>query len=254
LRERIKNDKRLLRRPVAVTDGFCPGCGKFAPIAAYLDAIRTNGGGLVIDDTQALGVWGGRRTPTDPYGKGGGGSLRFLNAEDPSIVLISSLAKGFGAPLAMIAGDNNFIRRFRAKSRTMVHCSPPSAAAVSAAAHALSINEAFGDWLRRKLVRSVHLLKQQLNRVSAVTTRGLFPVQSFKPSSDESAYFFHRNLKKQGVFTVLHRRCGDRKPNIGFLVTARHSASDILLIGEMLEAITIDFAFTEKTRRLRHAI
>ena len=46
------------RRPVVVTDGFCPGCGRPAPLAAYLEMAVRFGGWLVIDDTQALGILG----------------------------------------------------------------------------------------------------------------------------------------------------------------------------------------------------
>ncbi|HSY25297.1 MAG TPA: hypothetical protein VK841_24395, partial [Polyangiaceae bacterium] len=62
-------------RPVVATDGFCPSCGEFAPLAEYLQAVHAKGGLLVVDDTQALGVFG-TPSPDAPYGSEGGGSLQ----------------------------------------------------------------------------------------------------------------------------------------------------------------------------------
>ena len=46
------------RRPIVVADGFCPGCGNAAPVAAMLEEVARLDGLLVLDDTQAFGVLG----------------------------------------------------------------------------------------------------------------------------------------------------------------------------------------------------
>jgi 8-amino-7-oxononanoate synthase len=158
------------QRPVVVSDGFCPGCGKHAPIAAYMDMVQPRGGRLVIDDTQALGIWGRHPNPFHPYGRNGGGSLRRAGISHRCIILINSLAKAFGAPLAMIAGSKNFFQRFRAESQTRVHCSPPSTAAVAAAIHALAVNAAHGDALRRRLSQLVFFFKKQQSHIPMAKT------------------------------------------------------------------------------------
>lgn len=180
--------------------------------------------------------------------------MRLQNAEDPCIILISSLAKGFGAPLAMIAGSNNFVRRFNTRSQTQVHCSPPSAAAVLAAEHALAVNAALGNVLRRKLAQLVSLLKQQLSGIGMATTSGLFPVQTMKPLSSNRSQSLHNSLQHLGVHTVLSRHCRERVPCISFLLTLRHTIKDILNAGKMLTAITSNFGFIEEMGRFAHAI
>lgn len=246
LRKQMVSDRASRHRPVVVTDGFCPGCGKFAPIGAYLDIVQSNGGCLVIDDTQALGIWGRCPDPVNPFGSGGGGSLRLQNTQAPCIILISSLAKGFGAPLAMIAGSMDFMRRFRAKSQTQVHCSPASAAAVSAAAQALAINGVQGNALRRKLAQLVRLLRQQFARISASAIGGLFPVQTLKLASSNWSRTLHHDLQHLGVRTVLRRNCNSRVPHISFLVTIRHTVPGIRLAGKILAAITFNAGFAEE--------
>ena len=47
------------------------------------------------------------------------------------IVVGASLAKAFGAPLAMLAGSAAVVGEFERQSATRVHCSPPSVAAVA---------------------------------------------------------------------------------------------------------------------------
>jgi 8-amino-7-oxononanoate synthase len=45
-------------RPVIVTDGFCPMRGEPAPLADYVRCAAAGNGLLIVDDTQALGVFG----------------------------------------------------------------------------------------------------------------------------------------------------------------------------------------------------
>ena len=58
-----------------------------------------------------------RRIVPNPYGNGGGGALRWHGVSGPHIIVGSSLAKGFGAPLAVLAGSGELIDRFRAPQR-----------------------------------------------------------------------------------------------------------------------------------------
>ena len=136
---------RASLRPIVVADGYCPSCGRVAPIPAYADIARGSGGYLVLDDTQALGILGELPTRANPYGSGGGGSLRWHGTFGPHIVVGSSLAKGFGAPLAVLSGSRELIDRFRDRSETRIHCSPPSVAVIHAAHRAMQVNRRHGE-------------------------------------------------------------------------------------------------------------
>ena len=138
-------------RPVVLCDGICPRCGRVAPLPAYLAAVREAGGWLVVDDTQALGIVGSRPGAAAPYGRGGGGTPRWWGIEAPELVVGASLAKAFGAPLAALSGAAGLVDRFREGAAARVHSSPPSVAAVRAAARALALNRARGDALRARL-------------------------------------------------------------------------------------------------------
>jgi 8-amino-7-oxononanoate synthase len=132
LNKKLRDCHNAGPKPIIVTDGFCPDCGRTAPLRQYAQIVEEYGGLLVVDDTQALGIFGHSPDPGAPYGNGGGGTLRWLGIESRSIVLICSLAKAFGVPIAVLAGSENTVRRFKKGSLTRIHCSPPSIAAIHA--------------------------------------------------------------------------------------------------------------------------
>lgn len=213
--------------PLVLADGFCPGCGRHAPLGEYLERVREHGGLLVVDDTQALGIYGAPHAGA-PYGRGGGGSLRFREITGPDVLLGCSLAKGFGAPVAALSGPEVLVRRVEGRSETRTHCSPPSAPALLAAARALAVNQAEGEALRARLAERVSRLRRGLRRPGLRPVGGLFPVQTLHPPfTGPAADALHARLRAEGVQTVLHAGSGGVGARISFLVTAAHAASEI---------------------------
>jgi 8-amino-7-oxononanoate synthase len=211
-------------RPVIVTDGYCPIRGKPAPLRDYARYAAAAGGLLIVDDTQALGVLGRRVDRMAPYGIGGGGSLRYFNLSDPRIVVVSSLAKAFGVPVAMLGGSQAWVEEFRESSATLVHCSPPSAATIAAALRALEINRRQGDVLRRRLAERVVRFRRALPDLVAAAS--LFPVQPLKLPERVDSRAVYRALVRRGVVPVLHRDPGGG-PRISFVLNARHRLGEI---------------------------
>jgi 8-amino-7-oxononanoate synthase len=223
-REILRSPARA--RPVVVADAFCPRCGRPAPIAAYLREIEARDGWLVLDDTQALGILGRRSSVRAPYGHGGGGSLVFQNIESPRVVVVSSLAKAFGVPLALLAGSSRTVRRVERNSDVRVHTSPPSAAIVHAALRAIEINETIGDVLRARLGRAVASFRSRLANAGLSATGGLFPVQGLLTPDGVDHRRLHTRLTQAGIATVLR---GSRNSGgcVTLLITARHTAREI---------------------------
>lgn len=212
-------------RPVIVTDGYCPIRGTHAPLSDYAAWAAAGNGLLIVDDTQALGVFGQGTASMSPYGSGGGGSLRYFNLRDSGIVVVSSLAKAFGVPVAMLGGSHAFVERFRVNSATLVHCSPPSVAVISAAQRALQMNWRFGDVLRLRLAE--HVLRFRQGVPDFLATGNLFPVQPLKLPGRADASALYRALLGRGVRTVLHRDSSDGGLRISFVLTACHRLSEI---------------------------
>lgn len=227
-------------RPVIVCDGFCPGCNRTAPLRDYARIVHARGGSLVVDDTQALGVLGASPSSSCPYGRGGGGSLRWHGLEAAGIALGASLAKGFGAPLAVLSGSRELIDRFRRASRTRVHCSPPSVAAIRAARRALDASARSGETWRRRLLRLVLKLRAALHSVGLAAIGTFpFPVQSFIAARASTVAELHRRLAAGDVRTLLTRGCAGPAPRLTFIATARHTVTQIEQAGDLLARATV---------------
>lgn len=222
------------RRLVVLADGFCPGCGRVAPIDSYLAIVAPVGGLVVVDDTQALGVLG---TPASghPFGRGGGGTARWLRLSSPGLIVVASLAKGFGVPVATLAGSDAAVRRYMATSETRVHCSPPSNAHLHSAIAALRINATRGDALRRRLAELVSQFRAMLEALGVRLTPGLFPVQSMGSATGLDLEMVHLRLTELGVKTVLNWPRCRQSVALTFIITAAHREADITRVAHAME-------------------
>jgi 8-amino-7-oxononanoate synthase len=180
-----------------------------------------------MDDTQALGIFGHAPDVSAPYGHGGGGMLRQAGLADPSLLVISSLAKGFGVPVAVLSGSSAAIEYFEEQSETRVHCSPPSIAHLLAVRQALAINDCQGEALRSRLVQLVKYFRRRLAAAGFSLGSGLFPVQTLTGPAHLNWSRLHDRLLQLGLRTVLHRNHGPQKARISFIITALHELKHI---------------------------
>lgn len=223
----LNRDSGLEARPVIVTDGLCPATGKTTPLAEYVKFMRSRGGFVVVDDTQALGILGHAPSTLMSYGSAGAGTATWQGIQGPELIIGSSLAKAFGVPIAVLAGSRSIIERFESESATRIHCSPPAIPLLRAAQHALDVNKTLGDRLRQRLLNLVRQFKQGLRRIGLSSMGGLFPVQTLKSMPNIDAAWLHERLLNLGVRTVLHHSREGQTASLSFLITARHSPSDI---------------------------
>lgn len=214
------------QKPVIVTDGWCPFCGKASPLHDYLHIIEPFDGLLVVDDTQALGVLGRKPGTTMPYGYGGGGLLKYLNVKSERVVAITSLAKAFGAPLAVLCGSEREIQKFKMRSEIRINSSPPSAAALAAGKNALRLNAAFGDELREKLFQNIIFFKEYMAQNGFETKGKFFPVQTVVGIDERQTRLLYATLWKKGIRTVPVLAHG-KGSKLCWLLNARHSEEDI---------------------------
>jgi 8-amino-7-oxononanoate synthase len=224
--------------PVVVADGFCPDCGRVAPVPSYLDLLKRSRGWLVIDDTQALGILGHSPAPNAPLGRGGGGTLRWYGAPAERVIKISSLAKSFGVPVAMLGGPRDFVERFNRLSKTRVHCSGISWVELHAAEEAVAFNERSGDRTRAYLAQLILRLQLRLAGSKIRLSGGMFPVQAVGGYRDLPAAKIQRRLESAEVQTVLQRDRKTGEPRVGILLTARHTSKDVDRLAAALLAAT----------------
>lgn len=227
-----------MKAPVVVTDGYCPACGQVAPVAEYAALLRAARGWLVVDDTQALGVLGRAPGRAAPLGRGGGGTLRWRGAAAERVLLVSSLAKAFGVPIAMLGGPLDFVDRFVRASKTRIHCSGISSVELHAAEQALQFNEQAGDRTRGYLAQLIGRLQRALTGSAVRLFGGMFPAQSAAAPANSSAEQMQRRLEAAEVQTVLQRDRGSGEARLGMLLTARHTPRDVDRLASALLAAT----------------
>lgn len=223
------------RQPIVVMDGSCPACGRLAPIHAALDAVGAHGH-VVIDDTQALGILGRAPTRDAPWGHGGGGSARFhgIDRLDGRLVVVASLAKAFGVPIAVIAGDPTLIDGIAADGPSQFVASPPSAPILSAARLVLQQNEHVGERRRRRLLRLVWHWRRLMDRHRLGHPESLLPAQHVLVIDRSAADVAHR-LLRAGVRAVpVHVRCQPPTRAIAVLLTTEHSTTDLSIVAEAI--------------------
>src|SRR5262245_15561931 len=133
-RARIERDGQSRSRPVILTDGFCPLCGEPAPIASLLQTVERHGGQLVLDDTQAFGMLGEKPCAVTPFGRGGGGSLKWHGVSSPQAIagarsprLLECRSRSWAAARRSSAASNNGARRACIAARLRSpRCAQPS--------------------------------------------------------------------------------------------------------------------------------
>jgi 8-amino-7-oxononanoate synthase len=222
------------RRPVILADGYFPGADTAPPLRAYAAIARSLNGLLVLDDTQALGLFGAAPSRGAPYGHGGGGSARRHGLAGAHVVIGASLAKGFGTPLAVLCASAALVRRFERESETRTHSSPPSVASVRAGLHALDLNDRHGEALRRRLWCTVAHWRSGLARHAIDAHGGSFPVQTLALAPGIDGEHLHACLRGEGVDTVLQRV--RERSTVSFLFTADHTHAQIELAVAVLAA------------------
>jgi 8-amino-7-oxononanoate synthase len=241
----IEKDRASGLRPVILADGFCPDCGRAAPLAEYLRCVARDRGYVVLDDTQALGIWGRSPNKINPYGCGGGGSLSLHGICSPNVIVGSSLAKGFGVPLAVLAGDAKLIAQFIRRSETRMHGSPPSIAVLLAAKHALMVNESRGDAIRRHLAQLVTCFRERNWGAGISGPRGVFPVQTVAAGPPPGPVRLHRRLLTAGVRALVARGPAAPVEKLHFVFNALHRIKDIDHAADVLAA-SLDAQFAER--------
>lgn len=200
---------------VVFMDDYCVSCGRPMPLLDAERIVRNHGGVLVIDGTQTLGI----------VGRGGVGAIGRAPIPKSNLVLIASLAKGFGAPLATLCSDRPLTRLDR--EGTQVHCSPAAVPVVRAAQRALYINRLRGRQLRERLRERIRLFRSGLRAAGLQPVGGMFPVQQVVHRRGEDAAAMHAELLSAGIRSLVLRGHRGRGVSVAFAISARHCRTDI---------------------------
>lgn len=237
-----------------VTDGWCQGCGRPAPLARLQALAGKTGGRVIVDDSLAFGVLGrrnhdGGRRPgghgglgdTDFAGGGfgdGTGTARWLGLNHEHVLWLGSLAKAYGTPVTVITGDRAAIDLLARHGENRMHSSPPSAADLAAGIGALRNGRL--PALRARLWRLTRWLRQAFRGLGLPPMGQPFPIVGTRVASLPLARRWHAALAARGVEALVQLpRC---RPGavLSAVVRADHTQADLDRLVRGLSAVARD--------------
>lgn len=191
----------------------------------------------MVDDTQALGVLGSPVVDTTatralPFGSKGTGTLAFLGVPTDAAVVVGSLGKAFGIPMAFAAGPEKWIRHTRASGPLLRASSQVPLGLVRAARYALTWNSNLGDTARRQLTRAV----EQFSSLPRIQGAPHSPVQRLVLPRLRQAHALWQELLDRGIWSLLERD-GRTGGALTFLLTAAHEGPAIARCRAKLESL-----------------
>ncbi|UOQ51421.1 aminotransferase class I/II-fold pyridoxal phosphate-dependent enzyme [Hymenobacter cellulosivorans] len=226
------------RTPWLLTDGWRLNGAGPAPLARYLQLLSPDSASaLLVDDTQAFGVLGARPSVRQPLGQGGGGTLPYLGVRHPQVLTITSLAKGLGVPVAVLAGSRAWLRHYEQCSTVRVHTSPVSGWHAAAAAQVLQHDARHGEAARHQLTRHIGQFRQDLQAAGLRLRGGWFPVQKLVLPRASASLGLYQLLREEGFQALLLADAArPTVPQVAFCLRADHRPADLRRLTGLLAA------------------
>lgn len=220
---------RHARGPVVVvTDGLCGSCLRPAPLVALAELAEGTGGHLVVDDSLAAGI-----------GPGGTGSAGWLTPRPVRFLWVASLAKGYAAPVAAVAGPEDLVGRVRADGPTRMHSGPPSTCDVDALRQGIA--DPTGPGRRARVARHVTRIREEMERLGLAPVGLPFPVVCTE-GGRRDPLDLQRRLASLGVRTLATRgRCTGR-PTLTLCLRADLAAWEVERVARALARAAVEVA------------
>ena len=159
----------------------------------------------------------------------------------------ASLAKAFGAPLAIAERRAETLERIARDGETRIHTSPPSAADIAAGRNAVAAQPGARRSPRARLVRLVEQLRKELRKLGLQPRSELpIPMQTIAMPSLRAAKAALASLDENGIRALVTRSCREELPSLTLLITARHASADI---SRAVAALARTMGVDARTRR-----
>jgi 8-amino-7-oxononanoate synthase len=217
-----------------VTDGWCQGCGRHAPLGAMQALIARTGGRLIVDDSLGFGVLG-KRSADGGFGDGTG-TVRWQGLKHDGVVWLGSLAKAYGTPVTVITADRPTVARIARHGGNRLHSSPPSAADLAAGLGALRNFRI--PRLRERLWRLTCWVRRAFGDLGLAPQGQPFPIVGTRTDSLQLARRWRAGLAALGVQVLVQLpRC---RPGalLSAVVRSDHTQADLDRLVRGLASVT----------------
>jgi len=222
---------RLLREgegrlKLLVSDGVFSMDGDLAPLPELLEAARSAGALLVVDDAHATGVWGAS----------GRGSLEHFGlGPAPDIVQMGTFSKALGGQGGFVAAAPEVIHTLVSRARPLLYSTAPPPAQVAAAREGLRVLQD-EPWRRDRLHALAARLRRRLEELGLGPLPGQGPIVPVVVGEAERALALSRALLRRGVFVPAIRppTVPPGMSRLRFSLSAAHREADVELAAAAL--------------------
>jgi 8-amino-7-oxononanoate synthase len=197
--------------------------GNLAPLPALVDAARSAGALLMIDDAHGIGVLGAR----------GAGSLEHFGLDQSAVpVLVGTLGKAFGTFGAFVAGRDDLIEALIQRARPYIYTTamPPAVAEATRVALRIVSEE---SWRREKLMALVARFRSGAVQLGLPLIDSPTPIQAVILGANEQALAASQALREAGFWVSAIRPptvpAGTARLRVTFSASHEESQVDALL-------------------------
>jgi 8-amino-7-oxononanoate synthase len=176
---------------LVVVDGIYSMEGALAPLPRIVQACRSHGARLIVDDAHGLGV----------MGRNGRGTAEHFGVEDGVDVIVGTASKALPAVGGFVAGAKEVIEflRYTGANRAFYFAASPPAAAVAAVREALAIVQE-RPALRTRLWAITRRMLHALRGMGFDTMGSQTPIVPIHVGTIERAFELWRALSEEGIF------------------------------------------------------
>lgn len=223
---------------LVVADSWSNESNQAFAVRECLQVLHNRCGLLLLDDTQTFGLLGKSPSRYMPYGEAGGGLLPWAGIRSDKVVLITSLAKSLGTPVAVLSGSHAVLECFRQQSKTRLYCSPASPVLVRHALRTLQVHARQGGQQRRKLLGNIRLFRHLLTALGMRLEGGsLFPLQKLVLQQAPHCMQIFHAVRRYGIEPVI-TRSQQGACAVTFILRADHSPEALAYTAQVLGKVS----------------
>jgi 7-keto-8-aminopelargonate synthetase-like enzyme len=239
LRETLGKVLRGGQRPLVISDGVFPVSGAIAPVAEYMDVLRSyEGSCLAVDDAHGLAVLGAMGRGILDFAELFRGNVNTVEGESggaPRLLMCGTLSKAVGGYGGIVPGSTAFIDRLKRRDPLHFAASAPPVPAAAATERALRIVMSEPE-RREKLHENVRRVKQGLAGMGLVADSTPVPIIPIDLGSIDRMREAQQRLLERGVAIAYSSGYSSAGPNgaLRIAVFATHTAE---MIDQLLDEL-----------------
>jgi 8-amino-7-oxononanoate synthase len=166
--EGILKENQYVERKFIFVDGVHSLGRYIAPITELQYLCKKYNSWLFVDDAHGFGILGENSSPSNPWGSGGGGVIKFSGGNSHRTFYTSSFGKAFCTHTAFMAIPDEYENNIAIDADHYIYSAPVSPSLVGMVHAALKINTQSGDEIRQDLHAKIRYFIEGLAKLNKI--------------------------------------------------------------------------------------